>query len=220
MRYHDAAMATPFSASKPSRTSPSTRAPGAARAAAPPPSAIGGKLYVAAAIVLVMGAICGTAFGDGLAARVLDALKLAEAPPVDMTRWEAGKSEEIAITLVTADYTKLACSYPREVGARTASTRPTPNAGRWRRTRPWTTTRRTSSSPTAPFRQRLRPHRRALAQPEVAMRLHAEPPGNTPAKNLAGSSRAAASNRSSGSTASTSAGTPLTSGPGHAEDGQ
>ena len=186
MRYHDAAMASPSSASKPSRTSPSSRAPGAARTAAPPPAAIGGKLYVAAAIVLVMGAICGTAFGDGLAARVLDALKLTEAPPVDMTRWEAGKSEEIAITLVTADYGKLACAYSREVGGAHCEYK--------------TDTERWPVAPGAPVddnkKNVIQPYSAVpdnafvlvaglWAQPEVAMRLHAEPPKNTPTKYLA-----------------------------------
>jgi len=186
MRYHDAAMASAPRATKPSRPTPSSHAPRGARTAAPPPAAIGGKLYVAAAIVLAMGAICGTAFGDGLASRILDALKLAEAPPVDMTKWEAGKAEEIAITLVTADYTKLACSYEREIGGAHCEYK--------------TDTERWPVAPDAPVddnkRNVIQPYSAVpdnafvlvaglWAQPEVAMRLHAEPPEHTPTKNLA-----------------------------------
>lgn len=175
------------SASQQQRTSPNSPGPRSRSTEPPPaPTAIGGKLYLAVGIVLTMGVISGTAVGDTLAGRLLDALKMAEKPPADMTQWQAGKTEDIEITLVTADYTKLACVLDREVeGARCEYK---------------TETERWPSPPGAPLdenkKHTIQPYSavpdNALvliaglwAQPEVAMRLHAEPPEHTPTKNLA-----------------------------------
>jgi hypothetical protein len=175
-------------APKSSRTSASSRSASSSRSrqAAPAPTALSGKLYVAAGILTAMGLICGTAIGNGLADRALKALKLADAPPVDMTKWEAGKVEEISITLVTADYTKLACAYEREIGGAHCEYK--------------TDTEKWPLAPSAPVddnrKNVIQPYSAVpdnafilvaglWAQPEVAMRLHAEPPENTPTRNLA-----------------------------------
>ncbi|MBN2195357.1 MAG: hypothetical protein JW751_21240 [Polyangiaceae bacterium] len=181
-------MASASVVKKPARPSPSSRAPAERRATAtnPPPAAVGGKLYIAAGIVALMGIIAGTFVGDGISDQILAALKMTEKPPVDMTKWQPGKLEDIEITLVTADYDKLACAFDREVGGAHCEYK--------------TETERWPEDPTAPAdnnkKNVLQPYSavpdNALvllaglwAQPAVAMRLHAEPPGNTPAKNLA-----------------------------------
>ena len=55
---------------------------------------------------------------DQLANRINDLMKW-KVHPVDMTRWTAGSTQEIELTLVTADYDKLGCVLDREIaGAR------------------------------------------------------------------------------------------------------
>jgi hypothetical protein len=152
---------------------------------APPVPALGGRLFVAIALVLVMAGL-----NSPLAERPADTLmkwmKIEETQPTDMTRWQPGQVYDISITLVTADYEKLACAYDKEVGGAHCEYK--------------TETEAWPKDPKAPVdsnnKDVIQPYSavpdNALvmvaglwAQPEVAMRLHAEPPQGTDPKKLA-----------------------------------
>ena len=152
---------------------------------APPVPALGGRLFIAIGLVLAM-AILNSPLAERPTDWMKEWLKIEETKPVDMTKWQPGQVYDISITLVTADYDKLACAYDKEVGGAHCEYK--------------TETQAWPKDPNAPVdnnnKDVIQPYSavpdNALvlvaglwAQPEVAMRLHAEPPANTEVKKLA-----------------------------------
>jgi hypothetical protein len=152
---------------------------------APPVPALGGRLFIAIGFVLSM-AILNSPLAERPTDWMKEWLKIEETKPVDMTKWEPGQVYDISITLVTADYDKLACAYDKEVGGAHCEYK--------------TESQRWPKDPDAPVdnnnKDVIQPYSavpdNALvmvaglwAQPEVAMRLHAEPPEGTEVKKLA-----------------------------------
>ena len=152
---------------------------------APPIPALGGRLFIAIGLVLAM-AMLNSPIAERPADSLKEWLKIEETKPTDMTRWQPGQVYDIAITLVTADYDKLACAYDKEVAGAHCEYE--------------TETKKWPKDPNAPVDNNnqdiIQPYSavpdNALimvaglwAQPEMAMRLHAEPPQNTETKRLA-----------------------------------
>lgn len=150
-----------------------------------PVTTLGGRLFIAVGIVAAMAAL-KSCVAERSADQLKKYLNVKETTPVDMTQWQPGKVEEIELTLVTADYDKLACALDKEVAGTHCEYKS--ESEKW------------PKAPDAPLdnnrKDVIQPYSavpdNALilvaglwAQPEVAMRLHAEPPQNTPTKNLA-----------------------------------
>ena len=163
-----------------------TARPRKASQAAAPITALGGRLFIAVGIVAFMALLTFGPLTTPIVAKVQKAINWQEDKPVDMTVWKAGQPEEIEITLVTADYEKLACAYDKQVGDAHCEYKTEHEL--WPR------------DPSAPVddnkKNVIQPYSAVpdnafillsglWAQPEVAMRLHAEPPANVETKRLA-----------------------------------
>jgi hypothetical protein len=158
------------------KTSATGSAAGAAAPAAPPrrraePELLGGRLIVGIALLFGIGVVSW----QWLNAWVDRTLHPRSPKPA--ATWEVGAEADVELTLITADAKRLACAHDTELEglhcAYTAGKRP------WRRT------------PNAPFDDNdehvIQPYRTAdtnqlilvsglWAEPELALRLHREPP--------------------------------------------
>ena len=145
-----------------------------------PQPVLAGRLWIAVALLVAMWL-----FPFPLANVVGGVAEGAETP-VNMRAWTAGESENIRITLITADYDRLACALDREIGGAHCE---------WKtQTEAWPT------GPSDPIdnnkKSVIQPYSSSpgnnlilvaglWAQPEVAMRLHSEPWVGVPDKKLA-----------------------------------
>ncbi len=151
----------------------------------PPLAALGGRLFIAIILVLSI-AVLNSPLAERPSDWMKEWLKIEETKPVDMTRWEPGQLYDISITLVTADYDKLACAYEKEVGG--AHCEYKTETERWPRG-PKDLLDNNRQDVIQPYSavpdNALVMVAGLWASPEVAMRLHAEPPEGTEVKKLA-----------------------------------
>lgn len=76
---------------------------------------LGGRLLIAGGFLAAIGALVvryTSEFAERYAARFETVLDRS----ADQNRWQPNKSEEVGITLISADYDKLACAYDKVVG--------------------------------------------------------------------------------------------------------
>lgn len=169
----------PASSASPTSASPS-KAPRPA-VKRPPfefPEVIGGRFWIALALLLGMSFV---PYCEPLR-RVLDKQGPAALNPAT---WKVGTTHRLRITIVTADYEMLDCAYPTEIAGKRCSYKTTTEA--WPR-RPGEPIDNNKLNIIQPYR--TWPDNLLLAvsslwtHPDVAMRLHNEPPAKIPKEKL------------------------------------
>jgi len=142
------------------------------------PEVIGGRFWIALALLLGMSFV---PFCEPLR-RSIDK----QGPPaLSAANWKVGTTHTIKITIVTADYEMLDCAYPTAIDGKHCSYKSTTEA--WPR-RPGEPLDNNKLNIIQPYR--TWPDNLLLAvsslwtYPDVAMRLHSEPPANIPKEKL------------------------------------
>ncbi len=141
---------------------------------------LGGRLWIAVSILLGFGLIANPKFNDYVMTHL--------APPddlhTDFGQWKAGGVAKVRVTVITADSTRLACGQATVIdGAHCAF-------GGDRVEWPRTGEVMDDNRPDIIQPYRTSPENALIllvglwAQPDVAMRLHREPPIGTPVKRL------------------------------------
>jgi hypothetical protein len=135
---------------------------------------IGGRLWIGIGLLVAFGA---------LANPVVNTWVIQHAPPedihTDQSQWRAGKEADVRVTLVTADATRLACAQAKSLEST--------HCGFTSEHVPWP--QGPDTLPDDNGLTLIQPYRTSpdnllillsglWAQPEVAMRLHREPPGS------------------------------------------
>jgi hypothetical protein len=142
---------------------------------------IGGRLWIGIGMLVGLGALANPVLNGW----VMHSL----APPEDLrtnfAAWKTGNQAEVRVTLVTADATRLSCAQAKEVDG--AHCGYTSEHAIWPRG-PETPPDDNGATLIQPYR--TSPDNALIlleglwAQPEVAMRLHREPPGGVQSKRL------------------------------------
>ncbi len=143
---------------------------------------IAGRLWIAIAMLVGLGIVANPVFNSWVMRRL--------APPedvhTDFSQWKMGGEADVRVTVITADSTRLACAHAQSIdGAHCAF-----SADKL----PWPRPENAPVDDNGP--DLIQPYRTSpdnalvlviglWAQPDVAMRLHREPPAGIPPKRLA-----------------------------------
>jgi hypothetical protein len=141
-----------------------------ARRAEEPTPVLGGRLLTAAVFIAVLAIVPAID-------RLSNALEPKGPPPPNVANWQPGKTEKVSLTLVTADYNRLACAAPGEFGDKHCAYKSETEV--WPRD-PNLPLDDNKANVVQPYRtwidNRLILASGVWATPELAMRLHREPP--------------------------------------------
>jgi hypothetical protein len=142
---------------------------------------LGGRLWIAIGMLMGLGLVANPVFN----AYVIRRLAPPEDLRTDLSKWREGSETDVRVTVVTADSTRLSCARAEPVdgahcafGADHLIWPPGPNEPA------------DDNTPDVIQPYRTSPDNQLIlliglwAQPEVAMRLHREPPGGIPVKRL------------------------------------
>ena len=143
------------------------------------PPLFGGRLWIAIAMLVLLAIISNP--------KVNSTVVRAFGPKVEAARvvpWRVGKEAEVSVTVITADFHRLACGHDQEIEGLHCGFR---NDGRMWERKPGLPVDDNTPEVIQPYRT---PDNRLIllaglwAQPALAMRLHREPPRAAPVKRL------------------------------------